>query len=58
MTFKKNFAILLAALCALSACGVKPSNINPPEEMQNHKFPRTYPDIDTDPAPYIPPTVK
>jgi len=30
-------------LLSLSACGVKPSSVEPPEKVQETPFPRTYP---------------
>jgi hypothetical protein len=43
------FAIVLAA--ALSACGKKPSSVDPPPDVTEDHFPRTYPDPATDPKP-------
>jgi hypothetical protein len=37
-------------LC-LSACGKKPNFVDAPESTQTDQYPRTYPDIATDPKP-------
>ncbi len=42
--------LLIVALCALGACGVKPSSLSPPDASRN-TYPRTYPDRNTDPTP-------
>lgn len=42
----KNTLLILASLSLLAACGVKPKEVDGAEG-----FPRTYPDIRTDPAP-------
>ncbi len=47
---KKALTIILAC-CALTACGVKPSSVEPPEGAEDKTYPRTYPDMSTDPAP-------
>lgn len=48
--------ILLAVMAGLlSACGIKPNNVDPPEEVQRGEFPRTYPDLSTDPPPFTAP---
>ena len=43
--------ILIGLLMGLSACGVKPKEVSAPEGAENAQFPRTYPDLSTDPAP-------
>lgn len=47
--------ILTLALCTLASCGVKPDEIEPPDEVKSKEFPRTYPDLNTDPPPYVVP---
>lgn len=43
-------AILLVFCVMLAACGVKPGSVEPPGgAAQDNLFPRTYPDITTDP---------
>jgi len=39
-------AILMLSL-ALCACGIRPSQIDPPPGAEKLKYPRTYPDSDT-----------
>lgn len=42
----------MISLCLLAtACGVKPGNVAAPEGAEDSHFPRTYPDLATDPAP-------
>ena len=48
------FALPLLVL-PLSGCGIKPSSVDPPPGAENLKFPRTYPDLSTDPGPQRPP---
>lgn len=43
----------LFALTGLNACGVKPGNVDPPDGKGSSDFPRGYPDVKTDPTPYI-----
>lgn len=47
---KRNI-ILLVACMALSACGIKPGEVEPPEGEGSSSYPRTYPDLGTDPQP-------
>jgi hypothetical protein len=35
----------------LGGCGIKPSQVDPPQGEKNDTFPRTYPNPDYDPAP-------
>lgn len=35
----------------MAACGVKPSFVDAPEDVAQDSFPRTYPNLETDPAP-------
>ena len=42
---------LCVNILMLSACGVKPSHVDPPEGAEHSQFPRTYPDTSTDPKP-------
>lgn len=39
--------IVTAFLCG---CGIKPSQVSPPEGYENSKFPHTYPNPNTDPS--------
>jgi hypothetical protein len=51
-----NKLFLLSLFClGVAGCGVKPSEIEPPDEVKNKEFPRTYPDLNTDPPPYTVP---
>lgn len=45
----KKLAMLLVLCAGLAACGVKPSQVEPPEDARTTNFPRAYPDITTDP---------
>ena len=50
---KSTVLSLCAALVLLlSACGVKPADVSPPQGEDKDYFPRTYPDPATDPMPY------
>jgi hypothetical protein len=42
---------VLLSLGLLSACGVKPKNVEKPEGKENVIYPRTYPSPETDPRP-------
>ncbi len=43
---------LLSLMTApLGGCGIKPSQVDPPQGEKNDDFPRTYPNPDYDPAP-------
>ena len=42
---------LCLAMALLSACGIKPSRVDPPPGTGKDQFPRTYPDPSTDPRP-------
>jgi hypothetical protein len=55
ITMKKTVLILLIS-CGLSACGVKPGQVDPPDDVKSKEFPRTYPDLITNPPPYVPPS--
>jgi hypothetical protein len=46
-------AVMMGLLVA--GCGVKPDDIEPPDEVKNKEFPRTYPDLNTDPPPFVVP---
>lgn len=44
-----RLAILsLCAILTLAACGVKPSDVDPPQGEPRDEFPRTYPAPETD----------
>lgn len=49
---KKINLLLVFCLILLGACGVKPGQVSPPEGGDGSGFPRTYPDIRTDPTPH------
>jgi hypothetical protein len=51
----KKTVLFTCILLSLCACGVKPGDVDPPEEVKTGEFPRTYPDLSTDPPPYTPP---
>lgn len=42
---------LVIAGLGLTGCGKKPSHIDPPLGTEEDTFPRTYPDLKTDPQP-------
>lgn len=48
---RKYNLIIIAILASLtiSGCGIKPSKLSPPEDAKKSEYPRTYPDIATDP---------
>ncbi len=48
----KICALCLAVTLVLSACGVKPGSVEPPEGKENTGFPHHYPDVTIDPPPY------
>jgi hypothetical protein len=43
-------ACFVIVFIGLAACGVKPGTVQPPEGAEQSGFPRTYPDIQTDPG--------
>lgn len=43
--------VALSLLLALSACGVKPNELDPPPGVKKDSFPKTYPDPANDPKP-------
>lgn len=45
--------LLLSVGFGVSACGKKPSKLDPPLGVEDDTFPRTYPDTNTDPAPTV-----
>lgn len=51
----KKIIVLMLFASFVGACGIKPSNVDPPEEVQSGEFPRTYPNVNTDPPPYVRP---
>ncbi|MCB1783480.1 MAG: hypothetical protein KDI13_05740 [Alphaproteobacteria bacterium] len=46
---KITLALFAIATLGLSACGIKPSHVDPPAGAEDVTFPRTYPDPSTDP---------
>lgn len=45
-----SLAVLLILLTfSLTACGKKPGFVDPPPNVEEDQFPRTYPDPSTDP---------
>ena len=51
----KTILLCMTALSLLSACGVKPGSVEPPEGGKDSGFPHQYPDITTAPRPYTGP---
>lgn len=50
-----RFVCVMSFLCALitlAGCGVKPDSLEPPPGTAPNSYPRTYPDIATDPIPH------
>lgn len=47
-----SFIVLVFSL-ALISCGAKPKDMEPGDNYDPQKFPRTYPDIKTDPMPPV-----
>lgn len=47
----KKAVPLLIVLGLLTACGIKPSSVEPPDADKGNAFPRTYPDLSTDSLP-------
>lgn len=43
--------LLLSACLIVGACGIKPGDVSAPEGMEESAFPRTYPNVKTDPKP-------
>lgn len=44
--------MMICACIVLGACGVKPGSVEPPEGSPDpDPFPRTYPNVSTDPLP-------
>lgn len=50
MTILRGFSLLILCL-AVTSCGVKPGDVSAPEDAETSEFPRTYPDLSTDPRP-------
>jgi hypothetical protein len=44
-------AVLILSGLALTACGLKPSHVDPPPTVEDDTYPNEYPDPATDPAP-------
>jgi hypothetical protein len=51
----KNIILFIIIGILMNACGIKPGDIDPLDEVKNNEFPRTYPTIMTEPPPYTPP---
>lgn len=51
-----SFCLLLALASGLSACGLKPNKMEPPEGVAKDAYPRVYPDLKNDPQPERPAT--
>lgn len=47
-----NILTIVVAALLLSSCGIKPDSLEPPPGAENKTFPRTYPDLSSDPRPY------
>lgn len=47
----KFYTLLLLSAVLLGGCGVKPAVVDAPGDVEEDTFPRTYPDLATDPAP-------
>ncbi|MCW2247125.1 hypothetical protein M2352_002716 [Azospirillum fermentarium] len=43
--------LLIAFVLALGGCGKKPRTVDPPQGSEADRFPQTYPNPATDPAP-------
>lgn len=43
------FATMFLLVMNAVACGIKPSEVAAPAEVEQDNFPKTYPDIETDP---------
>lgn len=46
--YKLIISVILVSV-TLSGCGIKPSKLSPPENADRSEYPRTYPDLATDP---------
>lgn len=46
----KKFTVFALTLALLAGCGIKPSEVDPPEGANEGDFPRVYPDPKTDPG--------
>jgi hypothetical protein len=51
----RKIALLGLLMFGIAACGIKPDEVEPPEEVKSGEFPRNYPDLATDPPPYVRP---
>ena len=50
MMNKYNLTIITVIVIMLTGCGLKPSKLSPPEDaVSSSEYPRTYPNISTDP---------
>ena len=54
----QTFAILMLAVFLVASCGVRPSQLEPPEGSDKKAYPRVYPNPATDPKPEPPPTME
>ncbi len=43
--------LMAATLLTLTACGIKPNQVDPPKGAENSTFPAEYPNPQTDPQP-------
>ena len=43
--------VLMIVLLSLTACGIRPDEVDPPPGAEKVVFPRTYPDPSPDPRP-------
>jgi hypothetical protein len=51
MLIKKYLFLALCALLLCTACGKRPDTVDAPDGTDPRAYPRTYPDISTDPVP-------
>jgi hypothetical protein len=46
----RKFTVFALTLALLTSCGIKPSNVDPPEGANEGDFPRVYPSERTNPS--------
>ncbi|MCB9988944.1 MAG: hypothetical protein H6868_06370 [Rhodospirillales bacterium] len=51
LSFYYILAGLFLSTMLLGACGIKPNSLDAPPGVENDTYPRTYPDVSTDPSP-------